>query len=158
MEKKDADTAFILRRMGEIQMNDMHEYSDATKRFLDALEILRGPESEKNDEEIEDLVLLIAQAYASAEDYENSLDYYEEHIKLLDSNDNPEDEDFQRLADSLFAMGNIFVIMKYPDYDLSIEKLLDCLDVKKQIYGTDDEQVSNVVHTLGCVTMSMCIH
>lgn len=150
MDNKETDTALVLQQMGEMQMNKLQNYSDATKLLLDALEILRGIEDEDGEKQnIMDLLLLIAQAYASAKDFENSLDYYEEYNKLLESN---ADENEDLLADSFYAMGNIFAAMdKNPDYDLAIEKIMDCLDIKKKIFDPDDEQCANVVYTLATI-------
>ena len=147
LDSKDSDTALVLKSMGEIQMNQLHNYSDAIKLLLDALEILRGVEDEDSggNQNITNVLLLIARAYASANDYENSLDYYEEYTKMLESAADSED----LLADSLHAMGKIFATTgKHQDYELAIRKITDCLDIKKKIYGSDDDQVTDVVYTL----------
>jgi len=152
MENKGTDTALVLQKMGEIQMCKLHNYDNATKLLFDALEILRGAEGGEEEygenQNMMSLVLLIAQAYASAKDFDHSLDFYEEHIELLEEN-TPENEDL--IAESLYAMGNIFAAMDNPDYELAIEKLVDCLDMKKKIFGLDDERVTAVVYTLATI-------
>ena len=150
LDNKKTDVALVLQRMGEIQMNKLNKYVDATKLFIDSLEILKAAEDEGSEREnIMSLVLLIAQAYALAKDYEHSLDYYEEHIKLIESNA-PINEDL--LADSLNAMANIFAVMdKNPDYELAIEKFTECLEMKKKLHGSDNEQAANILVQLGTV-------
>ena len=138
--------------MGEIQMNKLKSYESAKTMFLDALELLRGVEDKDSgaSQHITNLLLLIAQVNALAEDYENALDYYEEHISMLEL-DTPKNEDL--VANSLHAMGDILSTMdKNPDYELAIEKLQECLDIKKKIFGSDgDERVANVMYTLATV-------
>ena len=144
LQNKDEDkTSFVLQQMGNIYINNLHNYIDAAKVLLDALEILRGTE----DEDITSLVLQIAEAYASAKDYENSLEFYDEHIQLLEELGDHEDI----LADSFYAMGIIFMDMDNPDYELAIEKLTDCLNIRREIFGPEDEEVAEVVCTLGTV-------
>jgi tetratricopeptide (TPR) repeat protein len=140
--------------MGELQMYKLKIYKDAKKTFLDALEILRCLEDKNGGESqcsqhIMNLLLLIAQASALAKDFENALDYYEEHISMVESYV-PENEDL--VADSLHAMGDILSTMdENPDRELAIEKLSECVEIKKKIYGTDDERVANVMYTLATV-------
>eukprot|EP00581_Thalassiosira_minuscula_P018147 CAMPEP_0183716186 /NCGR_PEP_ID=MMETSP0737-20130205/10179_1 /TAXON_ID=385413 /ORGANISM="Thalassiosira miniscula, Strain CCMP1093" /LENGTH=246 /DNA_ID=CAMNT_0025945411 /DNA_START=117 /DNA_END=854 /DNA_ORIENTATION=- len=151
LDNEGTDAALVLQRMGELQMNKLHDYAGATKLFVDALEILRASEDEDDDgnQRIMNLVLLTAQAYTSAKDYENCLDYYEEYIQLLEFHC-PENEDL--LADTYLAMANIFADMgEESDYELAIEKLLECKEIKQNIYGPEDEQAANVMHTLATV-------
>jgi len=51
LENKGKETALVLQWMGEIQMNKLEHYSDATKLLLDALEILRGISAGDNGED-----------------------------------------------------------------------------------------------------------
>lgn len=150
LDNKEADTAIVLQQMGEIQMEFLHNHADAVKLFLDALEILRSVEEEGSGQDhIVDLTLQVAKAYTSAKDYENAISYYETHIELLHCDD-PENDGL--LADSLYAMGEILALTdKNPDFDLAIEKLMECLDIKKKMFGADDEQVANVVYTIATV-------
>lgn len=144
------DTALVMQKMGEIQMDKLHNYADAKKMLLDALEIRRGVDVEGCDRnEVTNLLLLIAQASTLAKDYDDALDFYEEHIDLLES-DIPEHQ--HRLADSLLEMGNILVAMdENPDYELAIEKLIDCVDIKRNLFGSDSQEVANVVYALATV-------
>ena len=139
-----------MQKIGEIQLINLHSYTDARKIFLDALEIQRSIDSDGcNGNEIANLLLLIAQASARAKDYDDALDFYEEYIDLLESNF-PEQQ--QQLADSLYAMGNILVaIDPNPDYDLSIEKFNECIDIKRSLHGADSEEVATVLYALATV-------
>jgi len=151
LDKNETNTANVLKKIGEIQMNKLKSYDGAKTMFLDALELLSGVEDRDSGESqhIINLLLLIAQVNALAKDYENALDYYEEHISMLELN-TPKNEDL--VADSLHAMGDILSTMaKNPDYELAIEKLQECLDIKKKIFGSDDERIANVMYTLATV-------
>ena len=146
--------AFVLRIMGEIHMNKLHNYPDATKLFLDSLELLRTQNScESSDEEDSSIILgliyQIGQAYALANDYENALDFFEEHIKLVESRD-PVDEEL--VADSLMEMGVILADMdENSDYELATEKLKECLDIRRKILGPNSEKVADALNTLAAV-------
>lgn len=144
----DMNTALVMQRMGEIHMIELNNYADATKIFLDALELLRGLNDTSDEEEgiIAGLVFQAAQSFGLDKEYETALDYYEEHINMVESGPIENEE---LVADSLFEMGKIFAKME--DFDLSIEKLKECLDVKKKVLGHDDEQVAHVVFTLANV-------
>lgn len=144
--------AIVLRRMGEIQMNKLHNYADAIKLFLDALELLRseGDDGSGDEEQsILGLLPIIGEAYALAKDYENALDFFEEHIKGVESA-TPVNEAL--VAESLYAMGVIFANMdENSDYELAIEKLEECWNIKKELFGPDDERVADVVYTIATV-------
>jgi tetratricopeptide (TPR) repeat protein len=144
--------AIVLRRMGEIQMNKLHNYADAIKLFLDALELLRseGDDGSGDEEQsILGLLPIIGEAYALAKDYENALDFFEEHIKGVESA-TPVNEAL--VAESLYAMGVIFANMdENNDYELAIEKLEECWNIKKELFGPDDERVADVVYTIATV-------
>jgi tetratricopeptide (TPR) repeat protein len=154
LDRSETNTAIVLQKMGELQMNKLKIPEEAKKKFLDALDILRCLEDNDDDDcqrsqHIINLLLLIAQASALAKDYENALDYYEEHISMVES-DIPTNEDL--IADSLHAMGSILSTMdENPDYELAIIKLTECVDIKKKIFGSDDEGVANVMYTLSTV-------
>ena len=145
---KEADTAHILQQMGLIQMNHLENYVGAVKLLLDALQVRRSAKGEESrvNERIADLVLLVAEAYTLAEEYEKSLDFYDQHIQLLEESGNQ-----KVLADSFYAMGNIFLSVDKPDYDSAIEKLTFCLAIRKEMFGLEDEQVANVLCKLGSV-------
>ncbi|KAL7554747.1 hypothetical protein ACHAWF_018279 [Thalassiosira exigua] len=152
LDNRGRDTSLVLQRMGEIYMVHLKNFANATRSLLDGLEILRGiedkGESESPSDGVMGLVLLVAQAYALEKKYENSLEYYEEYIDLVESIAS-EDED--ALANALYEMGKVHSLMESPDYDQAIEKLLDCLGMKKAKLGSDDEQVADVVYTLATV-------
>jgi tetratricopeptide (TPR) repeat protein len=139
--------------MGEIHMNKLHNYADAIKLFLDALELLRS----ESDNELSDddeftvlgLMFQIGQVYALAQDFEQALDFYEEHIKLAESME-PVNEAL--VADSLLEMGVILAEMsENSDYELSVEKLKECLDIRRKLLGTDSEKVADVLLKLATV-------
>ena len=49
-------------------------------------------------------------------------------------------------------MANIFAVMdKNPDYELAIEKFTECLEMKKKLHGSDNEQAANILVQLGTV-------
>ena len=164
MENSKNDAA-ILQRMGEIELAELRNYEDATKHFLDALEICRANDnigsncnideqtvSSNNDEEPTATILSLlhktAQSYSLAEDYENALDYFEEHIKLLESI-TPVDEEL--LAGSLLQIGKIFARGSDPDFDMAVEKLTECSDIYKKVFGPENEHVADVNYSLGLV-------
>ena len=152
----DAD---VLQRMGDIELGELSKYEDATKHFLDALEIYRTNRHEDSNcdmdeqtvgsnEEVKVLTLLYktAQSYSQSGDYENALDYFEEHIKMVESA-SPLNEEL--LADSLLQMGNIFANSDEPDFDMAVEKLQECLNLKKKVFGPETEHVADVNYALG---------
>jgi tetratricopeptide (TPR) repeat protein len=144
----DHNIAFVLQRMGEIQLTRLHKYSDATKLFLDALELLRAEEcmSEEDQCSVLCLIFQVGQAYALAKDYENALDFYEEHIKLVESREPVDDE---LVANSLLEMGMILSVMgDKPDYELAAEKVSESLNIRRKILGPDNEQVADVLFKL----------
>ena len=143
------DTALVLQKMGEIQLNKLHNYADAKKTLLDALELQRGVDVDCDGNGMTSLLLLIAQASAQAKDYNEALDFYVELVEMLEASV-PKQE--QLLADALYAMGDILAaIDTRPDYELAIEKFNNCADIKRKIFGTDSEEVANVVYALATV-------
>ena len=145
----NANGALVLCHLGDIQMNELHNYSDASKIYLDALELLRGGQNDSDEERgiMTSLVFQIAQAHALAKDCESALFYLEEHIRLIESNP-PKNEEL--LADTLFLMGNVLADTgKNADYDSAIEKYKECLGLKKKLYGPNDESVSLALYSLG---------
>ena len=145
--------AVVLQRMGEIHMNKMHNYADAAKLFLDALELLRAEtNAELSDDDecsVLGLIFQIGQVYALAEEYEHALDFYEEHIKLVESID-PVNEDL--VSNSLLEMGVILADMgEKSDFELAIEKLKESLDIRRKIHGNNSEQLADVLHKLAVV-------
>lgn len=150
LDKNGTDAALLLQKMGEIHMNYLIRYDDAKKLLLDALEILRCDKDEEGlaSEHITNLLMLTAQVHGLAKDYDYALDYYEELITLLQPN-MPKNEIL--VADSLHAMADILSTMENPDYELAIEKLSKCLDIKKKLFGLDDERVVDVIYTLATV-------
>lgn len=157
------DDANVLQRMGDIEMNGLQKYEVATKHFLDALEICRARVNNKVDGDVDDqsvnsddeekatllaLLYKTAQSYSLSKDYENALEYFEEHIKMIESTSPVNGE---LLADSLLQMGNIFAEMDDPEYDLAVEKLTECLDIKKEVFGPENDQVAEVNYALGLV-------
>ena len=149
----DKNIALVLQRMGDIHMNKMHNFADATKLFLDALEVLRTKSNvESSDDDgcsVLGLMFQIGQVYALAEEYENALDFYEEHIKLVESMD-PINEDL--VSNSLLEMGVILADMgEKSDFELAIEKLKESLDIRRKIHGNNSEQLADVLHKLAAV-------
>lgn len=145
--------ALVLQRMGEIHMNKLHNYADATKMFLDALELLRADHSsdllDQDESNMLNLVFNIGQVYALAKEYENALDFYEEHIELVESMDSANEK---LVADSLLEMGVILSNMgDNSDYELAVEKLKESLDIRKKVLGPDHELVADVLHKLAVV-------
>lgn len=142
------EAALVMQKIGEIQLGKLNNYAEAKKILLDALELQRGAAIDRIDGNTE-LLLLIAQASTLAKDYEDALDFYEELIELLDSDD-PKHQ--KLLADSLYAMSDILVsIDPNPDYELAIEKLNDCADINKSMFGANSEEVARVVYALATV-------
>lgn len=150
LNNNETDAAMLLQRMGEIHMNNLSRYDDAKKLFLDALEILRCDKDEEGraNEHITNLLMLTAHVHGLAKDYDYALDYYEELITLLQPN-MPKNENL--VADCLHAMADILSTMENPDYELAIEKLSECLDIKKKLFGLDDERVVDVIYTLATI-------
>lgn len=145
--------ALVLQRMGEIQMNKLHNYDDATKLFLDALELLQAENCAELSDEDESsalgLMFQIGQVHALAGEYEKALDFYEEHIKLAESLEPVQEE---LVGNSLLEMGAILADMgDNSDYELAIEKLKECLDIRRKIQGSDNELVADVLHKLAAV-------
>ena len=153
MDINDNETALVMQHMGEIHYK-LNNFEDATKLLLDALELLRSSVDSdgSHHEQTIGLVLLIAQAYTSAKNYKSALDYYKDHIKLLESKVSEGSDVDDDIANSLLAMGNMLAERDdRPDFDAAIEKLVECVDIKKDIYGPEDEQVADAVYKLSAV-------
>jgi len=155
--------ADVLQRMGDIELDKLKKYEDATKHYLDALEICRTNENNDRNVDVDEqtvgscegekptvltLLYKTAQSYSLAGDYDNALDYFEEHIKMVEST-SPLNEEL--LADSLLQMGHIFANGDDPDLEMAVEKLKECLDMKKKVFGPENEHVADVNYALGLV-------
>ena len=155
--------ADVLLRMGDIELGELCKYEDATKHFLDALEIYRANGKEDSNCDIDEqtvgsheeeqsailaLLYKTGQSYSQSGDYENALDFFEEHIKMVESA-SPLNEEL--LADSLLQMGNIFANSDEPDFEMAVEKLQECLNLKKKVFGPENEHVADVNYALGLV-------
>ncbi|KAL3792663.1 hypothetical protein HJC23_009391 [Cyclotella cryptica] len=145
--------AFVLQRMGEIHMSKLDNYAEAIKLFLDALELLQAEGSanlsDENQISVLGMIFQIGQAYTLAKEFENALSFYEEHIKLAESMEPVNDE---VIGNSLFEMGSILAEMdNASDYESAIEKLSECLDIRRNLLGSDNEQVATVLHKLALV-------
>jgi tetratricopeptide (TPR) repeat protein len=145
--------AFVLQRMGEIHMSKLDNYAEATKLFLDALELLQAEGSaiisDENQRSVLGLIFQIGQAYALAKEYGNALAFYEEHIKLAESLEPVNDE---VIGNSLLEMGVILAgLDNASDHESAIEKLSECLDIRRNLLGPDNEQVATVLHKLATV-------
>lgn len=152
------NAALVMKRMGEIHMNELKNYRDATKLFLDALELLRA-ETELDETEEEAIVSLIfqsGQAYGLSQEYETAIDYYDEYIDLVESS-SVENGDLL-VSDALFEKSKIYAFRFNPDFDIAIETMKECLDKKKKNHGQDDERVALVAFELAKIYEKAGLH
>ncbi len=152
------NAALVMKRMGEIHMNELKNYRDATKLFIDALELLRA-ETELDEAEenaVASLIFQAGQAYGFSQEYDTAIDYYDEYIDLVESS-SLENGDLL-ISDALFEKSKVYATRSNPDFEIAIETMKQCLDKKKMKYGQDDERVAFVAFELAKIYEDAGLH